>query len=309
MSQRSFFVIPLALAMIGAWMPLAAMNVFTAQPPYFIDTASGPKRVVLGIYGTSDDIERDHDFVAPLINPRTNRSNALTVQTPIVEDGLARHVNLSDNSTPRLANTIPGDRVRFDGEKLIIGYRAGDPPSADKCRVMVNAWQVPTRRELTWDLEVTLGGIEAGEAWPRTKPTVTPTLLWQLKADPGFPSMGIFVDTSPEDTSQIQLTFFQRLSNRWKNDLRWVIPNLQPGVPIGIVVQAVLDDRNGPDNTGQLRVWVNGHLFVDRRGRNLIRDLAEPHRWAFGVYLMSESGPADTTRITQWHRARMLASD
>jgi hypothetical protein len=121
--------------------------------------------------------------------------------------------------------------------------------------------------------------------------------------------MGIFVDTSPEDTSQIQLTFFQRLSNRWKNDLRWVIPNLQPGVPIGIVVQAVLDDRNGPDNTGQLRVWVNGHLFVDRRGRNLIRDLAEPHRWAFGVYLMSESGPADTTRITQWHRARMLASD
>lgn len=288
---------------------LSGLSVFTSRPPYVIDTLAGPKRVVLGIYGTGDDVERDHDFVAPFVNPRTQRSNALTVQTPILDGATWRYENLSDRSTPRLENSIPGDRVRFDGDKLIIGYRAGDPPSAEKCRVMVNAWQVPTRRQLTWDLAFTLGGTEPGEAWPRTKPTVTPTLLWQLKADPGFPSMGLFVDTSPEDPSRIQLTFFQRLQNQWNNDLRWVIPDLRPGLPIRVIVQAVLDDRGEADSSGQLRVWVNGRLLVDRSGRNLIQGLAEPHRWAFGVYLMSESGPASTTRITQWHRARMLTSD
>jgi hypothetical protein len=209
---------------------------------------------------------------------------------------------------PKASNIIPGLRVSFANDELRISYFANDPPSGEKCRVMVNSWPVPTRKMLTWDLSFKLGGGTLAEAWPVTQATVTPTLLWQVKADPGFPSMGFFVDTSSEDKSKIQLTFFQRSGNVWFNDFRWIVPDLPRDQSINVVIQANLDDRDAADNQATLRVWINGRLIADRVGRNLIQGIADPHRWAFGVYLTSESTAIAQTRITVWKRARMLVS-
>lgn len=281
---------------------------FEAIPPYFVETKDGPKRVKLGIYGTWEDIRRGFDFVRPIINPETNRTNALTLQMPVLTSNGMQFVNVSDASTPRASNAIPGQRINFANGELKVGYLANDPPSGEKCRTMINSWPVPTRRTLTWDLSFKLGGYTASEAWPVTKATQTPTLLWQLKADPGFPSMGFFVDTSSEDASKIQLTFFQRSTNQSFNDFRWVIPDLPRDKPIDVVIQANLDDRDAPANQGTLRVWVNGKLVADRIGRNLVQGISDPHRWAFGVYLTSESYAVPQSRVTIWRRARMLVN-
>lgn len=287
---------------------LIGLDPFVAKPPYFVQTKDGAKRVKLGIYGTNDDIARIFDFVAPFINPQTQRTNALTFQMPVLTANGMRFLNISDASTPVASNSIPGERISYQSGELFVGYRANDPASGEKCRVMVNSWPIPTRTVLTWDLSFKLGGTQLGEDWPVTKPTTSPTLLWQLKADPGFPSMGFFVDTSSEDQSKIQLTFFQRLANESLNNFRWVVPDIEKSQPIKVIVQAQLDDRDDAFNQGFLRVWVNGRLIAERHGRNLIQGMAEPHRWAFGTYLMSESVPVDQNRITIWQRARMLVA-
>ncbi len=286
--------------------PLSSLVPFVATPPYVIQMKDGPRRIQLGMYGTTDDVVRGFDFVSPFINPQTNRTNALTLQTPVQTLTGMKFVNVSDTSTPRAANWIPGDRIAYQPGELTIGYHPMDPVSSEKCRVMINSWQIPTRTTLTWDLSFKLGGSTPEEAWPKTKPTTSPTLLWQIKADPGYPSMGFFVDTSSSDQSKIQLTFFQRLQNQSFNDFRWVVPDIDGSQPINVIVQASLDDRDDADNMGTLKVWVNGQLIASRQGRNLIQGLSEPNRWAFGVYLTSEAVPINQSRITVWRRARML---
>lgn len=294
------------LANVATTVPsLTGLSVFTAQPPYYVQTKDTLKRVKLGIYGTGDDVARGFDFVSPIINPATNRTNALTLQTPIQNaNGTMSFLNVSDGSTPKASNLLPGRRIDYANGLLTVGYQSGDPASPDKCRVMVNSWPVPTRTTLTWDLSFKLG--TATQPWPLTKPTVSPTLLWQLKADPGHPSMGFFIDTSPANIANLQLTFFQRRQNLWGNDMRWVIPDVKRGEEINMVIQAVLDDRSDPYSSGKLKVWINGKLLFERVGRNLIQDLPDVHRWAFGVYLMAESVPSPTSRVTVWKRARML---
>jgi hypothetical protein len=300
------------------------MKVFEATPPYSVRTRDGLWGIKLGVYPEKVDLKRGFDFVTPIVNSETGHTKALTLQTPYSYYRQMQFGNLSDTSSPvKATNAGSPGRIQYDGTNklLTIAYRAGDPPSQEKCRVMINSWPLPARRNLTRDLSFKLGGDLPGEAWPMTPATVSPKLLWQIKNDnyetsaSAFPSMEFYVDTDTEDSTSIRLTFFQRLSNVHSNDYRWSIGGLKPGQFIDVVVQAGLDDRDDAVNTGIMKVWVNGKLIAYRAGRNLIRQtittankdlIASLNRMVFGVYMMSEADPVQQSFVTQWRRARML---
>jgi hypothetical protein len=288
---------------------LSKLKVFTAKPPFSVTTKAGTKRVVLGIYGSKDDVARSHDFVAPLINPTTGRTNVLTLQTTAVVNRVPTFTNISDTSVPSAATADTNGRFGLDAHgHLRVAYLANDPPSSEKLRTQVNSWPVPTRQPLTWDLSFRLAGTGTGESWPVTKFTTSPVLIWQLKSDPGFPPMGIMVDVDPERPTQaVQLTFFQRLSNVSAYSRRWVVGGVDPKVFNDLIVQAIPDDRETHEGgVGTLKVWLNGKLLINNTGRNLIAGLPDLNRWCFGLYLTAESTPSPISRYSTWRRARML---
>lgn len=288
---------------------LSRLKVFTARPPFNVATKAGTKRVVLGIYGSKDDVARTHDFVAPLVNPATGRTNVMTLQTTALINKVPAFTNISDISSPPAAKVDTGGRYGLDSQgQLRVAYLANDPPSTEKLRVQVNSWPIPTRQTLTWDLSVRFAGGGAGETWPLTKFSVSPVLIWQLKSDPGFPPMGMMVDVDPENpTKALQLTFFQRLSNVSAYSRRWVVGGIDPNAFNDLIVQAVPDDREpGAGGIGMLKVWLNGKLFVNTTGRNLIPDLPDLNRWCFGLYMVADSTPSPIGRYSTWRRARLL---
>lgn len=288
---------------------LSRMKVFTARPPFNVATKAGTKRVVLGIYGTKDDVPRTHDFVTPLVNPATGRTNVMTLQTTALINKVPTFTNISDISSPPAARVDTTGRYGLDAQgQLRVAYLANDPPSTEKLRTQVNSWPIPTRQTLTWDLSVRFAGSGAGETWPLTKFSVSPVLIWQLKSDPGFPPMGMMVDVDPENpTRALQLTFFQRLSNVSAYSRRWIVGGIDPNAFNDLIVQAVPDDREpGEGGIGMLKVWLNGKLFVNTTGRNLIPDLPDLNRWCFGLYMVAESSPSPIARHSTWRRARLM---
>lgn len=287
---------------------LSRMKVFTATPPYYVESKAGNRRVVLGMYGTNDDVPRSHDFVAPLVNKATGHTDVLTVQTTVLVNGKPSFVNLSDHSAPRASQALSTGRYELRNDGLHLAYLANDPASSEKLRTQVNSWPIPTRRLLSWDLSVRFAGETAGERWPLTKFAASPVLIWQLKSDPGFPPMGMLVDVDPENPSRaLQLTFFQRDSNVQAYSRRWIVGGLDPNVYNDIVIQAVPDDRESSEGgIGWLKVWINKNLVVSTSGRNLIPGLPELNRWAFGLYMTAESEPSPLPRYSNWRRARML---
>ena len=200
-------------------------------------------------------------------------------------------------------------RAELTPSGLRTAYLPNDPVSSDKLRVQINAYPLPTRSQLYWDLSFKFGGSDATDIWPLTAYTRSPVLLWQLKVDPGFPSLGLLADTDPTDPTRLMLTFFQRLNNVSDYSRRWTVHGIKPGEFQDIVIAANLDDRN-PDEggNGSLLIWFNGQQIVKQTGRTLIRDLAGPHRWAFGLYQMAESAPVPLRKSVIWRRAR-VASD
>ena len=288
---------------------LAALKVYVAKPPFYVDMISGRKRVELGMYGSGDDLARSHDFVTPLINSQTGRTNALSVQTTALVNGIPTFVNLTDTSTPKASSAVTTGRFGLEADGLRVAYIANDPPSSDKLRTQINAWPIPTRMPLTWDLSVKFAGSKPGETWPLVKFTASPVLIWQLKSDPGFPPMGILVDTDPENPRALQLTFFQRLSNTSAYSNRWIMGGIDPNAFNDIVIQATPDDRDAQaGGIGMLKVWVNNRLLVSNSGRNLIPGLPDLNRWNFGLYMTAESNSSPLSRYTTWRRARMLSN-
>lgn len=288
---------------------LTKLKAFTAKPPFSVVTKSGTKRVLLGIYGSNDDVARTHDFVTPLVSSSTARTNLMTLQTTAVVNKVPTFTVISDISTPSAAKADITGRYGLDAQgNLRVAYLANDPPSADKLRTQVNSWPIPTRKTLTWDLSVRFAGLGAGETWPATKFTASPVLIWQLKSDPGFPPMGMLIDVDPENpTKALQLTFFQRLSNVAAYSRRWVVGGIDPNAFNDFIIQAVPDDRETVDGgIGTLKVWLNGKLLLSTTGRNLIPDLPDLNRWCFGLYLTAESVASPISRYSTWRRARML---
>lgn len=283
------------------------MKVFEAVPPYYITQADSSKlRIPLAYYDVNNKTEytRRFDFVAPLVNPTTNHSNLLSLQAPVPVADSINFLILGDYSAIPLTNNGSPKRTFFDPlqKELTVAYRAWDPPSGEKARVQLNTFPVITRREMTYDLSFKLGGNLLGEEWPMTKTSLSPKLLWQIKADPGFPSMALIVDTDYNDPTSIRLSFVRRLENIAAVAQRYEVGGLKPNQFIDVSIQATLDDRDG---NGHVKLWVNGKLLVYYFGRTLIKGMG-PHRMAFGLYLMNEPNSLPFDVVSIWRAARVL---
>jgi hypothetical protein len=285
---------------------LVNKKLFVASPPYAVLTRHGVKSVTLAPYPSKSQVPRTHDFVDAFIDPTTKRPNALSLQSAHAEAGGVVHRNFYENSVPVFGPQGAPGRAEKRSEGLRMAYLPNDPPSGDRLRTQINSYALPTRTPLTWDLSLRFGG--PGEPWPVRPFTTSPVLIWQIiQFSSGFPPIGLIVDTDPADNSKIFLTVFQRGSNVAAYSQRWTLNGLEPGRFHDIVIQATLDDRDPAEGgIGQLRVWVNGQLVAQRDGRNLMKEVNDVHRWAFGVYQTNEPKPINLTRATTWRRARLL---
>lgn len=281
-------------------------KVFVASPPYAVLTRYGMKPVNLAPYPSKSQVPRAHDFVDAFIDPTTQRPNAFSVQTAFPEGGSVVYRNLYENSTPVLAAQGSPSRVEKRQDGLRVAYVANDPPGGDRLRTQLNSYPVPTRMPLTWDLSVRFGSTE--EPWPVRPFTTSPVLIWQvIQYTSGYPPMGMIIDTDPADNNKLFLTVFQRAKNVPAYSHRWTVNGLERNRFHDIVINATLDDREpGEGGIGQLQIWVNGELIGDRVGRNLMTEVNDVHRWAFGVYQTNESKATAMTRATTWRRARLL---
>lgn len=285
---------------------LLSKKLFVASPPYAVLTRHGVKAVTLAPYPSKSQVPRTHDFVDAFIDPTTKRPNALSLQSAHAEAGSVVHRNFYENSVPVFGPQGAPGRVEKRSDGLRMAYLPNDPPSGDRLRTQINSYALPTRTPLTWDLSLRFGG--PGEPWPVRPFTTSPVLIWQIiQFSSGFPPIGLIVDTDPADNSKIFLTVFQRGGNVAAYSQRWTLNGLEPGRFHDIVIQATLDDRDPAEGgIGQLRVWVNGQLVAQRDGRNLMKEVNDVHRWAFGVYQTNEPKPINLTRATTWRRARLL---
>lgn len=294
------------LAAQGPLPPIADYEVFVAKPPYYVAANNRLYRVKLGIYGTRDDIERGFEFVENFANSSTQRINAQSVQTPVLSHGGIVFRTLVDADLPAPGSNFVTGRVEKDTGTLKIAYLAGDPPSAEKCRSMINTWPIPSQRELLWDLSFKAGDAEKGEVWPLFPSNLSPVLIWQVKAEPGRPSMAISLDTDDRDRTKLRLKFLQRQFDTPESILVADVGGLQTGTYVDVMMKAVLDDREpAQGGQGYWSIWVNGKPVGSFQGRTLRQNM-EPHRWAFGVYMYTHSKPTSFSRITYWRRAAML---
>lgn len=311
MKEARWFVLfaMFSSACMAAQGPLPAMagyELFVAKPPYFVVANNRSYRVKLGTYGSRDDVERGFEFVENFANNSTQRINAQSVQTPVFSRGRIDFRTLVDADLPVPGSHFVPGRVEKTANALKIAYMAGDPPSAEKCRSMINTWPIPTQRELLWDLSFKAGDTAKGEGWPLFPSNLSPVLVWQVKAEPGRPSMAISLDTDEKDKTKLRLKFHQRQFDTPETILVADVGGLDVGAYIDVVMKAVLDDRE-PAQGGQgfWSIWVNGNPVGSFQGRTLRQNM-EPHRWAFGVYMYTQSKPATFSRITYWRRAAML---
>jgi hypothetical protein len=264
------------------------------------------KSVTLAPYPSKSQVARTHDFVAAFIDPKTLRPNAISVQSAIPEAGSVVHRNLYENGVPVLGATGAPLRVEKRADGLRIAYLPNDPPSGDRLRTLVNSYALPTRTPLTWDLSVRFGS--ESEPWPMRPYTTSPVLIWQvIQFSSGYPPIGILVDTDPASSGKLLLTVFQRAQNTSAYTQRWTVNGLEAGRFHDLVIEATLDDRDPAEGgIGKFRVSLNGTLIAERNERNLMKEVNDVHRWAFGVYQTNEPKAINMTRATTWRRARLL---
>lgn len=285
--------------------PISQYQPFVARPPYEINDNGKNLRVWL------DNTARSFDLAGALIDSTTNRMRAKSWQVVYPFPTGSRYVNITDIGSVQPSNSgVPG-HIEYEGELLKVAYLAGDPTDAGippKCRTQLNSYLVPTRTDIAWDLSFQIGGKQPGESWPLLPPGNSPTALWQLKAEPGHPTLAMVVDTDNAKAGTVRLSFYLRTSDKATSDRTTTVSGLEPGTTINVFMTANLDERDlGKGGKGHWHVWVNGQQVSSYEGKTLRSDFTkEAHRWAFGVYLFNENKPASFSRVTLWRQARML---
>lgn len=286
-------------------------QVFLARPPYEINVNGEMKRIKLGTYGSGYDRERGFDLVQGMFHLSGGYSNAMSWQSIFPNGTTLDYVNVNDMSSiaPTLAG-VPG-RIVFQENRLKLAYLANDPTdglSVAHCRVQINSWNVPTRQDLVWDLKFQLGSDLPGEEWMLSPPGTKSVLVWQLKAEPGHPTMAIIAETENESLGTIKLKFESRIQEQVAPNRSIIVGGLNRHQPIHVIIEGHLDERSeASGGKGFVKIWVNKKKVDDFKGQTLRSDFtADSHRWAFGVYMITEKYPVPYSRVTYWDRARML---
>ena len=286
---------------------LTATKTFVASDPYAVNVNGVNTAVSLG------GKPRTYDFVSnPFINPNTGVADAATLMAtnPVGGDWLL--------SGSEITNAGISGHIEKQLGSLVLGTLVGDmPTAAGKCRAQMASFPVPNRKKVYWDMIVQLGS--ADHPWELTTPGVSPTLITQVKADDAQnPGISIYADTDPSNPGHLLLSF------SWRGGKARICINvgkyynITPNVPVRIVMEAFLDEREAADvlnvpadKKGYWRVWVNGSLAVTLDGPTLpslskTGGIPGVHTWDIDAYMYNDPCPNTLSRFTYWYRAKML---
>ena len=275
---------------------LTAKKVFVATPPYAV--------LVNGVLTPVNILNkpRTFDLVSnAFINPASGVADAAYLQAWV-------SATSSQVSGAGITNAgIPG-HIEKAGTRLMVRSVAGDQPVGGKCKAELGSYPMPNRKKVYWDTEVQLGSTEPGKAWALTKNAVSPTMIMQVKADDGVnPSLSIVADTDSLNPARLALSFNWRGGKAPKTTTVGRVNNISPNVPVRIVMEAYLDERETANGgQGYWRAWVNGALAASVVGPTLSSMAKLPHDWRLDAYMANDPCPNDQNRVTYWSRAKIL---
>ena len=274
-----------------------------ASPPYSVLVNGVSRPVNLG------GIARYHNFagIDSLINPISGKPDIATVLAGDQNSIRLWQGVYSDAAIP--SDGIPG-RVELSQGRTMLAYRAGDFPVAGKCRTQISSFATPARKKVFWALDFVLGDSVKGNGWPFFPTGTHPVTVWQLKAPNSLPSLGISVDTSPQDLDSLSLIFGRRGGSAVNTSRIAQVDGLRRFQPINVVMEAYLDERDvSARGQGYWRVWVNGNLVVDSYGPTLSAFATEPHQWFLAIYLYNDPQPLLESWVSFWSQARLLVAN
>ena len=285
---------------------LTAKKTFVASDPYVVNVNGVNKAVSLG------GKLRTYDFVSnPIINPNTGVADAATLMA-------TNPVGAWLLSGSKITNAGIPEHIEKQSNRLVLGTLAGDmPTAAGKCRAQMASFAVPNRKKVYWDMIVQLGS--ADHPWELTTPGVSPVLITQVKADDAInPGIAIYADTDLSNPGRLLLSFSWRGGTMTKCINVGKYYNITPNVPVRIVMEAFLDERDAADvvnvpadQKGYWRAWVNGSLAMSLEGPTLpsvfnAGKIPGVHTWDLDAYMYNDPCPNTLSRFTFWYRAKML---
>lgn len=274
-------------------------TVFVANPPYSPQIGESSQFIEL------DGKSRVFDFGGdrPFVNSSTGSADFATINT---WNSAAKQAEvIRSNSVP--PEGVSG-RVFKTGGYTAIGYIRGDGIVEGKLRTQINSFPIPARRRFVWDLSFRVGGAHLGSPWEFTPIGSAPATIWQLKTVGLPPALVMAIDTDPNDSTKLALSFDSRLDPKAPAIRLGDIGGLSPSTEIEVSIDAFLDERsivNG--GKGYLRISVNKTLVVDRWGPVLQPVATFPYHWSVGMYLYSNTSPLPIDRFVYWKSARLFS--
>lgn len=305
-----------ALTMPGSevnYTGASATNPFVANEPYVVNIQGN--MITVPLYGAS----RTHDFSGstPFVNPVTGRANMNQMQ--------AYDATFADSFTPKLSGDynlnddqitnagFPGriEKRTLDGgvtQKTMVRYKADVPITIGKCRSQLNAFAVPPRTHVRWELKVQFGDADGGfNDWTLTPTGSSPVLFWQLHSmNQDNPPLAAEVDTDSSDPTKLMIAFKQRVEGATSPREIARVTGINRNTQIPITIEAFLDERtNAQGGKGVLQITVNNVLILEKSGAVLAVG-SQPHWWAMDMYLWAEPAPYKYTRSSFWETAKFF---
>lgn len=288
----------------------SASSAFVAMEPYVVNIQG--KQATIPLWGAS----RGNDFSGnvPFINPKTGRADAQSMQAwdPVFAESFTPFLSGSYNlNGDQITNAgFPGrvDKRTINGAAAtMVRYNAGDDVTEGTCRTKLNAYAVPPRTHVRWELEVAFGNADGVNDWALLPTGTSPVLFWQLKSDNQTnPPLQAGVDTDNLDPTKLMIYFGQRVGTATKPIEIARVHGIPRHTLTPVVIEAFLDERAIADGgKGLIQIWVNNTLAAEKAGPTLSLGVNE-HWWSIDTYLWNDIQPSANTRAAFFKTARML---
>jgi hypothetical protein len=288
----------------------SANSAFVAKEPYVINIQG--TMVTIPLWGAS----RRNDFSgnAPFVNPETGKIDPAQIQAwdsvfaTSFRPPLPGSYSLNGSQITNLG--FPGrvDKQTINGSAVtMVRYNAGDGITEGKCRSQLNAYAVPPRTHVRWELEVAFGNPDGVNDWVLTPAEASPVLFWQMHSmNQTNPPLAANVDTDESDPTKLTITFFQRVGTAAKPMEIARVNGISRYTMVPIVIEAFLDERATADGgKGLLQISVDNKLVLEKEGPTLAAG-TNPHWWALAMYLWNDALPSQYTRASFWKTAKMI---